>query len=155
MKHKETLAYKQQDSRDRQWLHFNGKHVEEYLVDCLTTFISHIHLLTTAARNGTLGTWRGAFCHCGLWYQKNSNFLTSSRKRPRNDVGIQGDTRQIEDLRQRSTVILNSFVPIWKKQRNDKAWTPLTIRLKMLEECSRLRKMRSKLPVGRTSEWTN
>jgi hypothetical protein len=42
VKHKETLAYKQQDSRDRQWLHFNGKHVEEYLDDCLRTFVSHI-----------------------------------------------------------------------------------------------------------------
>jgi hypothetical protein len=129
--------------------------VEEYLVDCLTAFISHICLPTTAGRNGTLGTWRGAFRHCGLWYQKNSNFLTSSQKRPTNDADIKGNTRRIKDRQRRSTVRLNSFVPIWKKQRNNMAWTPPTICLKMFEECLRLWKMRSKMPVGKTSAWIN
>jgi hypothetical protein len=80
--------------------------MEEYLVNCLTTFVSHILLPMTAGRNGTLGTWRRAFRHCGVWYQNNFNFLTLFRKRPTNDVDNQGNTGQIKGQHRSSTVIL-------------------------------------------------
>jgi hypothetical protein len=84
-------------------------------------------------RNGTLGTWRSAFCHRSLWYQKSFNFLTSLQKRPTDYVDNRGNTGQIEGQHRSSMVILNFFILFWKKQQNNKAWTPSTIVLKMFE----------------------